>query len=204
MIHNKLFICFSATMLVNAKAARRVEISEQITMLTKSGEGKEEAVILSQRIAPITCMDTTPPASADIDDKVCQPEILPESLSIQIDEKADSAPEECREKTAAHDSEHGPADVDRELEKSDIVDKLHVQTENTRMADMVTPRSENSQTESQIDEVSKDGKRDAEGVERKEAGKHLDRIMEEQNQVGVVWCIVFYIDQHLETGKFTF
>ena len=46
--------------MVNAKAAKTVELSEQITMLAKSGEGKEETTILSNKMPCITSLDYSP------------------------------------------------------------------------------------------------------------------------------------------------
>lgn len=167
--HKTVFItyCISATLMVNSRAAKTVPVSDQISMMTKSGVGKEEAMILSQKIPCVTSIDSSPDhVTVKKTKSIDKNNISVVPLNLEDGNHGN--------KNNVTDTEvvSGKATSDvREIEKQ-------VPTEDGNSGEIITPRSEDSQTESQRVESSKETTKT-----NNEESKHLDAIGEEQDKV---------------------
>lgn len=128
-------VFFPATLMVNAKVAKKVSVADQVTMLAKSGEGKEESTILRKKISCIQNIESTDHGNIPTDvSGITQTCESTDSLSLRSDKK--------------HEKEVKKPKVEGRSEK-DVDEKGDKQHGDDGAIKVVTPKSESSLTESQ-------------------------------------------------------
>jgi hypothetical protein len=165
--------------MVSAKKARQINVSEQLGLLAKSEEGAEEVAILSQNTVSSTLLAITelsesqcePPKNAEADARnnefkfKANTGLEQESLKVkQLDLKKDSDLSSAEVASAGRNSSQITSDT-------------------RKPGEHISPRSENSDTESQRDEgqraTGKLHEKSQKGVQGTNSKAYLDRIKEE-------------------------
>ncbi|XP_053377529.1 uncharacterized protein LOC123530424 isoform X4 [Mercenaria mercenaria] len=160
-----------AQLMINAKKARHVEVTEQLGLLAKSGEGAEEAAILSHDM-------TTPSRLAimELSESQCDTPQKMDKLVKNKDLEEDANQEQGQPKV-----EQLNLNKETDMTSTDVTSSGY--TSKQVRTDLISPRSENSDTESQRDEGHKGSSKIPEKGQSVTQGSgsrgQLDKIKEE-------------------------